>query len=147
MLEAFYPHEQPLDHGCRMHHAHFLGGTPHVGLFPVKDSLHQQPIQDSVNIPYSSPPVPHPPSHLHPGEPDEVPEMEVAGLVVVQVFPLAINPLDQGVSGSIRACVHGHAVGRASICHPGHTSDCALAIPTRHVVVVEVVTWHDGIGD
>ena len=101
MLEAFYPHKQPLDHGCRMRHAHFLSGTPHVGLFPVKDSLHQQPVQDSVNVPYSSPPVPHPPSRLHPGEPDEVPEMEIIGLVMVPVFPLAINPLDQGVSGSI----------------------------------------------
>ena len=78
-------------------HTHFLGRTPHVELLPIKYPLHQQPIQDSVNVPYSSPPVPHPPSCLHPGEPDEVPEMEIVGLVVVPVFPLAVRAtaLDQ----------------------------------------------------
>ena len=135
MLEAFYPHEQPLDHGCRMHHAHFLGGTPHVGLFPVKDSLHQQPVQDSVNVPYPSPSVPHPSCSLHLSKPDEVPEVEVVSLVMIPVLPLSVHPLDQGVSSRIWMCIHGRAVGRARICHPGHTSNGALAIATRHVVV------------
>ena len=143
MLKAFYPHEQPLDHGCRMRHAHFLGGTPHVGLFPIKDSLHQQLVQDSVNVPYSSPPVPHSPSRLHPGEPDEVPEMEIVGLIMIPILPLSVHPLDQGVRSRIWTCVHGRAVGRMRVCHPGHTGDGALAVATRHVVAVKVVTRHD----
>ena len=129
-----------------MRHAHFLGSTPHVGLFPVKDSLHQQPVQDSVNVPYSSPPVPHPPSRLHLGEPDEIPEMEVVSLVMVPVFSLAIHPLDQGVSSHIWTCIHGRTVGQARVCHPGHMSDGALAVATRHIVAVEVVMWHDELG-
>ena len=110
MFKALDPHEQPLNHGCRVCHTHLLGRTPHVGLLPIKDPLHQQPVQDSVNVPYSSPPVPHPPSRLHLGKPDEVPEMEVVGLVMVPVFSLAIHPLDQGVSSGIWTCVHGRAV-------------------------------------
>ena len=42
--------------------------------------------------------------------------------------------------------VHGRAVGRARVCHSGHTSNGALAIATRHIVVVEVVVRHDKLG-
>ena len=146
MLEAFYPHEQPLDHGCRMRHAHFLGGTPHVGLFPVKDSLHQQPVQNPVDVPYPCSPVSHPASSLHPGKPDEVVEVEVVSLVIVPVFSLAVNPLNQGVCSGVRASIHGRAVGQASVRHTRHTGDGALAVATRHVVVVEVIARHNELG-
>src|ERR1700743_1612314 len=125
-----------------MRHAHLLGGTPHVGLFPVKDALHQQPVKDSVNVPYTSPSIPHPPRRLHPREPYEVPEVEVIGLVVIPVFTLSIDPLNQRVCSSVRASVHGRAVGRTSVCHTRHTGDGALAVATRHVVAVEVVARH-----
>ena len=62
---------------------------------------------------------------------------------MVPVFPLSVNPLDQGVSSGVWTCVHGCAVGQASVCHPGHTCDGALAIATWHIVAVEIVTWHD----
>ena len=39
--------------------------------------------------------------------------------------------------------IHGRAIGRAGVCHPGHASDGALAITTRHIVAVEVVARHD----
>ena len=84
--------------------------------------------------------------HLHLSKPDEVTKMEVVSLVMVPVFSLAVHPLDQGVSSRIWTCVHGRAVGQARVCHPGHTSNGALAIATRHVVVVEVVVWHDELG-
>ena len=65
---------------------------------------------------------------------------------MIPVLPLLVDPLDQGVSSGIQTCIHGRAIGQVRVCHPGHTSDGALAIATRHVVVVEVVTWHDELG-
>ena len=129
-----------------MRHAHFLRSTPHVRLFSVEDPLHHQSIQDPVNVPDTSPPVPHPPRCLHPGKPDEVPEVEVVSLVMVPVFSLAVHPLNQGVCCGVGASIHGRAVGRASVCHTRHTSDGALAVATRHVVTVEVVVWHNELG-
>ena len=111
MFKALNPHEEPLNHGHRVCHTHFLGRTPHVGLLPVKYPLHQQPVQDSVNVPYLSPPVSHLPSRLHPGKPDEVPEVEVISLIMVPVFPLTIHPLDQGVCSGVQVSVHGCTVG------------------------------------
>ena len=128
-----------------MCHAHLFHCT-HVWLLPVEYPLHQQSVQNPVNVPYSSSPVPHSLSRLHPGEPDEVPEVEVISLVMVPVISLAVHPLDQGVSSRIWTCVHGRAVGQARVCHPGHTSNGALAVATRHMVAVEVVAWHDELG-
>ena len=73
-------------------------------------------------------------------------EVEVVGLIMIPILPLLVNPLDQGVSSSIGTCIHGCAVGQMRICHPGHASDGVLAIATRHIVVVEIVTWHDELG-
>ena len=143
MFKALNPREQPLDHGSRVHHTHLFGCTPHVWLFPVKDPLHQQLVQNSIDVPHPCSPVPHLSSSLHLGKPDEVLEVEVVHLVMIPVFSLAIHPLDQGISSGVRMRVHGCAIGRARVCHPGHMSDGALAVATRHIVVVEVVTWHD----
>ena len=84
---------------------------PHIWLFPVKDPLHQQPVQNSIDVPHPCPPVPHMPSHLHPGKPDEVPQVEVISLIVIPVFSLAIHPLDQGIGSGVWTCVHGRAIG------------------------------------
>ena len=129
-----------------MHHVHLLGSAPHVGLLSVKHSLHHQSVQDLVNVSHLSPPVPHPPSHLHLGKPDEVPKVEVIGLVVVPVLPLLANPLDQRVSTGVGVCIHGCAVGRVGTCHPGHARDGVLAIATRHIVVVKIIARHDELG-
>ena len=134
MFKALDPHEKPLDHGCRVCHTHLLSRTPHVGLLPVEYSLHQQPVQDPIDIPHPRSPVSHPASSLHPGEPDKVTEVEVVSLIMVPVFSLAINPLNQRVRSGVGASVHGRAVGRASVCHMRHTGDGALAVATRHVV-------------
>ena len=146
MFEALNPHEQPLDHGSRVRHTHLFGCTPHVWLFLVKDPLHQQLVQNLINVPHPRPPVPHPSSSLHLGKPDEVPEVEVVSLIMIPAFSLAVHPLDQGISSSVRTCIHGHAVGRAGIHHPRHTGSGALAVATRHVVALEVVAWHDELG-
>ena len=90
--------------------------------------------------------VPHPLSSLHPGKPDEVTKVEVIGLIVVPVFSLLVDPLDQGISSGIGTCIHGCAVGRAGVCHPGHVRDGALAIATRHIVAVEIVMSDDKLG-
>ena len=70
-------------------------------------------------------------------------EVEVISLVMVPVLPLLVDPLDQRVSSGVRTGIHGHTVGRTSICHMRHTGDDVLAIATGHVVAVEVVVWHD----
>ena len=72
--------------------------------------------------------------------------MEVVSLVMVPVLSLLVDPLDQGVSGGIRTSVHGCAVGQLGVCHLRHASDGALAIATRHIVAVEIVTRHDELG-
>ena len=146
MFEALDLHEQPLDHGSRMRNTHLFGCTPHVGLFPIKDPLHQQLVQNAANVPHPCHPVLHPASTLHPGKPDEIAEVEVVGLVVIPVFPLAVDPLNQGVGSGVGTSIHDRTVGQAGVCHPGHTGDGALAVATRHVVAVEVVAWHDELG-
>ena len=146
MFEALDPHEQPLNHSCRVRHTHLFGCTPHVWLLSVKDPLYQQPVQNSVDVPHPCSPVLHLASSLHPGKPDEIVEVEVISLVMVPVFPLAIHPLNQRVCSSVWASVHGCAIGRVSICHTRHTGDGALAMATRHVVAVEVVVWHNELG-
>ena len=62
---------------------------------------------------------------------------------MISVLPLLVNPRDQRVSSGIRMCIHGHAVGRTGVRHPGHVCDGVLAITTGHIVAVEVVTRHD----
>ena len=57
--------------------------------------------------------------------------------------PLLVDPLDQRVSSGIRSGIHGCTVDRASICHTRHMCDDVLVIATRHIVVVEIVAWHD----
>ena len=47
---------------------------------------------------------------------------------------------------SIGMCIHGHAIGQARVCHPGHMSNGVLAITTRHIVAFEIVTRHDELG-
>ena len=61
---------------------------------------------------------------------------------MVPVLSLLVDPLDQRVSGGIQMSIHGCAVGKASVCHSGHTCDGVLAIGTRHIVMVEVVMRH-----
>ena len=51
------------------------------------------------------------------------------------------------VSNGVGMCIHGRAVGQTGVCHPGHTSDGALAIATRHIVAVEIVVRHDELGE
>ena len=92
-------------------HTHFLGRTPHVGLLPIKDPLYQQPVQDLVNVPHPCSPVSHSASSLHPSKPDEIAEVEVVSLIMVPVFPLAVDPLDQGVCSGVWASIHGCTVG------------------------------------
>ena len=143
MFKALNPHKKPLDHGSRVCHTHLFGSTSHVGLLLVKHTLNQQLVQDLVNIPHLCSPIPHPSSSLHPGKPDEVTKVEVISLVMIPVLSLLVDPLDQRVGSGVRTCIHGHAVGQASICHTRHTGDGVLAIATRHIVAVEVVARHD----
>ena len=110
MFKALDPHKKPLDHGGRVCHTHLLGRTPHVRLLPIKDPLHQQPVQNSVNVPHPRSSISHPASSLHPGKPDEIAE-EVVSLVVIPVFPLAVHPLNQRVCSGIWASIHGRTVG------------------------------------
>ena len=143
MFEALNPHGQPLDHGSQVRHTHLFGCTPHVWLLPVEYPLHQQLVQNSIDVPHPCPLVPHPSSSLHLGKPDEVTEVEVISLVVVPVLPLLVDPLDQRVGSGIRTGIHGRTAGRMSICHTRHMGDGTLAIATGHIVAVEVVAWHD----
>ena len=62
---------------------------------------------------------------------------------MIPVLSLLVDPLDQRVSGGIGKCIHGCAVGQVGIHHVEHASDGALAIATRHIVVVEVIMRHD----
>ena len=93
-----------------MRHTHLLSCTPHVGLFPIKDPLYQQPVQNAIDVPHPRPLVSHPASSLHPGKPDEITEMEVVSLVVVPILSLLVNPLDQRVGSGVWASIHGCAV-------------------------------------
>ena len=77
MFEALNSHEQPLDHGSRVCHTHLFSCTPHVWLFPIKDPLHQQLVQNPIDVPHPCSPVPHPLHCLHPSKPYEVTKMEV----------------------------------------------------------------------